>query len=69
MARHDPRNDGAHEQHHHHHGGIDYNVGRYAPKKNLGKIIVSVNNVEKVCVRKFIEIHSHLENIRMNRGK
>lgn len=35
-----------HKAHHHHH---DYNVGRYAPKKNLGKIIVSVNNDEKVC--------------------
>lgn len=49
MARRRSHNDGGHEQHHHHHhGGIDYNVGRYAPKKNLGKIIVSVNNDEKV---------------------
>lgn len=51
MARHKAHGDGGHEEHHHHHhGGIDFNVGRYAPKKNLGKIIVSVNNAEKVSI-------------------
>lgn len=55
MARRKAHNDGAHEpHHHHHHGGIDYNVGRYAPKKNLGKIIVSVSNDEKVGTKKFL---------------
>lgn len=49
VARRKAHIDGPHEQqHHHHHGGFDYNVGRYAPKRQLGKVIVSVNNVEKV---------------------
>lgn len=33
---------------HHHHIGVDYNVGRYAPKQSLGKVIVNVDNSEKV---------------------
>lgn len=32
----------------HHHIGVNYNVGRYAPKQNLGKIIVNIDNSEKV---------------------
>lgn len=36
------------QQPHHHHGGIDYNVGRFAPKRSLGRVIVPVNNAEKV---------------------
>lgn len=34
--------------HHHHHGGVNYNVGRYASNIGLGKVILPVNNVEKV---------------------
>lgn len=33
---------------HHHPIGIDYNVGHYAPKQSLGKVIVSVGTAEKV---------------------
>lgn len=36
------------EGHEHHHAGMDYYVGRYAPKNGLGKIIISVNDAEKV---------------------
>lgn len=38
------------QQPHHHHGGIDYNVGRFAPKRSLGRVIVPVNNAEKVII-------------------
>lgn len=47
MARRKAHGENGHE-HHHHHGSVDYNVGRYAPKQSLGKVIVSVNNAEKV---------------------
>lgn len=42
------RKSDTHGEHHHH--GVDYNVGRYAPKQSLGKVIVNVENSEKVNV-------------------
>lgn len=54
VARRKAHTEPGHEQHHHHHGGVDYNVGRYAPKNGLGKVIVPVNNAEKVTVIVFV---------------
>lgn len=48
VARRKVHSEPGHEHHHLHHGGVDYNVGRYAPKIGLGKVIVPVNNAEKV---------------------
>lgn len=33
---------------HHHTAGVDYYVGRYAPKEIMGRIFVNVDNIEKV---------------------
>lgn len=40
------RKSATHGEHLHH--GVDYNVGRYAPKQSLGKVIVNVEEKEKV---------------------
>lgn len=48
VARRKAHADAGFEQHHHHHGGIDYNVGRFTPKIKLGRVVVPVNNAEKV---------------------
>lgn len=53
MARRKAHTEGVHEQPHHHHVGTDYNVGRFAPKRSLGRIIVPVNNAEKVQIFSF----------------
>lgn len=50
------RKSDTHGEHHHH--GVDYNVGRYAPKQSLGKVIVNVENSEKV---NFVVTHSRTE--------
>lgn len=42
--------DAQHSADHHHHLGADYNVGRFAAKQNLGKIIVSEQQTEKVII-------------------
>lgn len=49
MARRKAHGETSHEHHHHHHGNVDYNVGIFAPQqRGLGRILVSVNDVEKV---------------------
>lgn len=68
VARRKTHSEGGHEQHHHHHGGIDYNVGRFAPKISLGKVIVPVNNAERVWPRtKFV--YFFLNNLQLSKLK
>lgn len=54
------RKSATHGEHHHH--GVDYHVGRYAPKQSLGKVIVNVENSEKVLtpIRTFAPPHESI---------